>query len=75
MRRELQRVFTEVRLGRSVEDALSDSAVRMESRDLAWSVMAIRIQREVGGNLARPARHRCRHDAEARAHSPRDPRA
>lgn len=52
MRRELQRVFTEVRLGRSVEDALDDSAVRMESRDFAWTVMAIRIQREVGGNLA-----------------------
>jgi len=52
MRKELQRVFTEVRLGRSVEDALQDSAVRMESRDLEWTVMAIRIQREVGGNLA-----------------------
>ena len=24
----------------------------MDSRDLAWAVMAIRIQREVGGNLA-----------------------
>ena len=52
MRKELQRVFTEVRLGRAVEDALGDSAVRMESRDLEWTVMAIRIQREVGGNLA-----------------------
>jgi tight adherence protein B len=52
MRRELQRVFTEVRLGRSPEDALDDAAVRMNSNDLAWSVMAIKIQREVGGNLA-----------------------
>jgi tight adherence protein B len=52
MRRELQRVFTEVRLGRSVEDALGDVAVRMKSRDLEWAVMAVRIQREVGGNLA-----------------------
>ena len=52
MRRELQRVFTEARLGRSVEDALDETAQRMESRDLAWAVMAIRIQREVGGNLA-----------------------
>ena len=52
MRKELQRVFTEVRLGRAVEDALGDSAIRMESRDLEWTVMAIRIQREVGGNLA-----------------------
>jgi tight adherence protein B len=52
MRRELQRVFTEARLGRAVEDALDETAQRMESRDLAWAVMAIRIQREVGGNLA-----------------------
>ena len=52
MRKELQRVFTEVRLGRAIEDALGDSAVRMESRDLDWTVMAIKIQREVGGNLA-----------------------
>lgn len=52
MRRELQRVFTEVRLGRAIEEALGDTAERMGSRDLAWTVMAIRIQREVGGNLA-----------------------
>jgi tight adherence protein B len=52
MRRELQRVFTEVRLGRGVEDALGDAADRLGSRDLAWSVMAIKIQRDVGGNLA-----------------------
>jgi tight adherence protein B len=52
MRRELQRVFTEVRLGRGIEDALGDAAERLGSRDLAWSVMAIKIQREVGGNLA-----------------------
>ena len=49
---ELQRVFTEVRLGRPIEDALGDAADRMDSNDLAWTVMAIRIQREVGGNLA-----------------------
>jgi tight adherence protein B len=52
MRRELQRVFTETRLGRSPEDALEDAADRMQSTDLAWTVMAIKIQREVGGNLA-----------------------
>lgn len=52
MRRELQRVFTEARLGRASEEALDDVAVRMNSGDLAWAVMAIRIQREVGGNLA-----------------------
>jgi len=52
MGRELRRVLAEARLGRPLEDALGDVAVRMESRDFDWSVMAIRIQREVGGNLA-----------------------
>jgi len=50
--RELQRCFTESRLGRPIEDAMEDSANRMHSVDLMWAVMAIRIQREVGGNLA-----------------------
>ena len=52
VRKEFARVFTEVRLGRPMEDALQDIAERMNSRDLEWTVMAIRIQREVGGNLA-----------------------
>ena len=51
-KRELQRVYAESRLGRPIEDALEDSADRMQSIDLVWAVMAIRIQREVGGNLA-----------------------
>jgi len=33
-------------------DALGDIAVRMESQDFEWAVLAISIQREVGGNLA-----------------------
>ena len=49
---QLQLAFNENRLGRPVEDALDDVATRMESADLAWVVLAIRIQREVGGNLA-----------------------
>ncbi|HLJ07764.1 MAG TPA: type II secretion system F family protein [Acidimicrobiia bacterium] len=52
MARELRRVLAEARLGRPLEDALGDVAVRIESRDFDWSVLAIRIQREVGGNLA-----------------------
>jgi tight adherence protein B len=52
MARELRRVLAEARLGRPVEEALADVATRMQSQDFAWSVMAIRIQREVGGNLA-----------------------
>ncbi len=52
MGRELRRVVTEARLGRPLEDALDGVAKRMGSRDFAWAVMAIRIQREVGGNLS-----------------------
>ena len=52
MGRELRRVVTEARLGRPLEEALDGIAARMESGDFAWAVMAIRIQREVGGNLA-----------------------
>ncbi len=51
-KRELQRVFTEARLGRNVDEAMEDCAARMNSADLSWVVMALRIQREVGGNLA-----------------------
>ena len=75
MRKELQRVFTEVRLGRPVEDALGDAADRMDSNDLRWTVMAIRIQREVGGNLAVLLDTVSRHDGEARARPPRAARA
>jgi tight adherence protein B len=49
---ELRRVVTESRLGRPLEEALDGVAERMASPDFAWAVMAIRIQREVGGNLA-----------------------
>ena len=49
---ELRRVLAEARLGRVLEDSLDEMAERLDSRDFAWAVMAIRIQREVGGNLA-----------------------
>lgn len=49
---ELRRVVTESRLGRPLEESLEASAQRMNSPDFSWAVMAIRIQREVGGNLA-----------------------
>jgi tight adherence protein B len=49
---ELRRVLAEARLGRPLEEALDDCAQRMGSPDFSWAVMAIRIQREVGGNLA-----------------------
>jgi tight adherence protein B len=49
---ELRRVVTESRLGRPLEEALDGVGERMGSPDFAWAVMAIRIQREVGGNLS-----------------------
>jgi tight adherence protein B len=49
---ELRRVVTEARLGRPLEEALDGVAERMASPDFGWAVMAIRIQREVGGNLS-----------------------
>jgi tight adherence protein B len=52
MGQELRRVLAEARLGRPLEDSLADTAQRMGSPDFDWAVMAIRIQREVGGNLA-----------------------
>ncbi len=52
MGQELRRVVTESRLGRPLEEALEGTAERMDSPDFAWAVMAIRIQREVGGNLS-----------------------
>ncbi len=49
---EFRRVLVETRLGISLDDALEGVAERFESKDFAWVVMAIRIQRQVGGNLA-----------------------
>jgi tight adherence protein B len=49
---EFNRALVETRLGMPAEDALDGIATRMDSQDFAWVVMAIRIQREVGGNLA-----------------------
>lgn len=49
---EFRRVIVETRLGITLDDALEGVADRFDSKDFAWVVMAIRIQRQVGGNLA-----------------------
>jgi tight adherence protein B len=49
---EFRRVLVETRLGVSLEDSLESVAERYESKDFEWVVMAIKIQRQVGGNLA-----------------------
>ncbi len=50
--REFLRAYQEARMGRSIDECLNDVADRMESADLGWTVVAINIQQEVGGNLA-----------------------
>ena len=52
MASEFRRALIETRLGVEIEDSLAAIADRMGSVDFEWVVMAIRIQRQVGGNLA-----------------------
>jgi tight adherence protein B len=49
---EFRKVLIETRLGLSLETALQGVAERFQSKDFEWVVMAINIQRQVGGNLA-----------------------
>ena len=49
---EFRRALVEQRLGIDITEALAGVGGRMESEDFGWVVMAIGIQREVGGNLA-----------------------
>jgi Flp pilus assembly protein TadB len=49
---EFSRALAATRIGAELEDALDRVALRMRSADLSWVVMAVRIQRQVGGNLA-----------------------
>lgn len=54
---ELSRALARSRIGVALEDALDTVADRMDSNDLRWTVIAIRTQREVGGNLAEALGH------------------
>jgi tight adherence protein B len=49
---EFGRAIGEYRLGGDLADALERVAARTKNPDLGWAIIAIRIQREVGGNLA-----------------------
>lgn len=49
---EFERVVTEVRLGLTIDAALDHMLQRMPSEDLELMVIAINVQRVVGGNLA-----------------------
>lgn len=50
--KEFSRALAETRIGTDIADALDRLAARMGSKSMEMAVMAIRIQREVGGNLA-----------------------
>lgn len=54
--KEFSRALAETRIGSDVSDALDHMAVRMDSESMRWTTMAIRIQRDVGGNLAETLR-------------------
>ena len=49
---EFARVVAEIRLGRSVKEAMDDLADRIDSEDFRWALLAVNIQRDIGGNLA-----------------------
>ena len=52
MAAELGRALAATRIGSELEDELDRVGMRMRSEDWKWAVMAVRIQRQVGGNLA-----------------------
>lgn len=50
--KEFNRVLTETRLGRPMDDALADMATRIGSENVSFVVTAVTIQRQVGGSMA-----------------------
>ena len=54
--KEFARALAETRIGAPLEDTLDHLAKRMDSVNMTWTTMAIRIQRQVGGNLAETLR-------------------
>ncbi|GAA2169393.1 type II secretion system F family protein [Pedococcus bigeumensis] len=54
--KEFARALAETRIGADIADSLERMSDRMDSDNMRWTSMAIRIQREVGGNLAETLR-------------------
>jgi tight adherence protein B len=50
--KELGRVLTDTRLGRPMDEALSETAERIGSKNFSFVITAVTIQRQVGGSLA-----------------------
>lgn len=51
--RQIRRALAEVQVGATLDAALLRVAKKMNSDDLSWTIAALRIQREVGGNLSK----------------------
>jgi len=49
---EFKRVLTDTRLGRPMDDALTEMGERVGSRNLDFVITAVTIQRQIGGSLA-----------------------
>ena len=49
---QFRRVLAEVQIGKNLIEALQDVADRMKSQDFQWTISALTIQREIGGNLS-----------------------
>jgi tight adherence protein B len=49
---EVQRVLAKEKLGGNLVEGLDEVAARMQSKAFQWVALAVRIQREVGGNLS-----------------------
>src|SRR6476661_6758252 len=54
--KEFSRALAETRIGADIADSLERMSERMDSANMRWTAMAIRIQREVVGNLAETLR-------------------
>ena len=50
--KEFNRVLTEARLGRPLEQALADMSERLGSKNFDFVITAVKIQQQVGGSLA-----------------------
>lgn len=50
--RQMRRALRAVQVGVPLDTALMDCAERMDSEDLRWTVTALSIQQQVGGNLS-----------------------
>lgn len=52
MGREIRKIVAETKLGWPLVATLTDASERIGSNEFSWAVMAMKIQAEVGGNLA-----------------------